>query len=93
MALQALSVKLMFGGYCKCARKLREFRHQHCTDCQSFFYQTMPNKRTKSEVTILILRQVEVLMGQGMSRLDAIRQNRIVGRTYHGWRKQLGGWM
>ena len=40
-----------------------------------------------------MLRQVEVLMGQGMSRPDAIRQIRIVERTYYGWRKQLGGWM
>ena len=38
-----------------------------------------------------MLRQVEVLMGQGMSRPDAIRQIRIVERTCYGWRKQLGG--
>ena len=38
-----------------------------------------------------MLRQVEVLMGQGMSRLDAVRQIRIVERTCYGLRKQLGG--
>ena len=34
----------------------------------------MANKRAKPEEIIRKLRQVEVLMGQGMSRLDAIRQ-------------------
>jgi putative transposase len=37
------------------------------------------------------LRQVEVLMGQGMSRLDAIRQIGVVEQTYYRWRKQYGG--
>ena len=34
----------------------------------------MTNKRPKPEEIITKLRQVEVLMGQGMARLDAIRQ-------------------
>ena len=34
----------------------------------------MSNKRPKPEEIITKLRQVEVLMGQGMARLDAIRQ-------------------
>ena len=34
----------------------------------------MANKRPKPEEIVAKLRQVEVLMGQGMSRLDAIRQ-------------------
>lgn len=34
----------------------------------------MANKRPKPEEIVSKLRQVEVLMGQGMSRLDAIRQ-------------------
>ncbi len=33
----------------------------------------MTNKRPKPEEIVSKLRQVEVLMGQGMSRLDAIR--------------------
>ena len=33
----------------------------------------MANKRARPENIITKLRQVEVLMGQGMSRLDAIR--------------------
>ena len=34
----------------------------------------MTNKRSKPEEIISKLRQVEVLMEQGMSHLDAIRQ-------------------
>ncbi|SDJ36674.1 hypothetical protein SAMN05421850_1171, partial [Lutimaribacter saemankumensis] len=34
----------------------------------------MANWRPKPEEIVSKLRQVEVLMGQGMSRLDAIRQ-------------------
>ena len=51
----------------------------------------MANKRLRPEEIITKLRQVEVLMGQGMSRLDAIRQMRIVEQTYYRWRKQYGG--
>ncbi|NQY61866.1 MAG: IS3 family transposase, partial [Cognatishimia sp.] len=38
----------------------------------------MANKRPKPEEIVSKLRQVEVLMGQGMSRLDAIRQIGVV---------------
>ena len=51
----------------------------------------MANKRPKPEEIITKLRQVEVLMGQGMSRLDAIRQIGVVEQTYHRWRRQYGG--
>ena len=51
----------------------------------------MTNKRPKPEEILLKLRQVEVLMGQGMSRLDAIRQIGVVEQTYYRWRKQYGG--
>ena len=51
----------------------------------------MGNKRPKSEEIVSKLRQVEVLMGQGMSRLDAIRQIGVVEQTYYRWRKQYGG--
>ena len=37
------------------------------------------------------LWQVEVFMGQGMYRLDAIRQIGVVAQTYYRWRKQYGG--
>ena len=49
------------------------------------------NKRPKPEEIISKLRQVKVLMGQGMSRLDAIRQIGVVEQTYYRWRKQYGG--
>ena len=51
----------------------------------------MANKRRKPEEIVTKLRQVDVLVGQGMARIDAIRQVRIVEQTYHRWRKQYGG--
>ena len=51
----------------------------------------MTNKRPKPEEIVSKLRQVEVLMGQGMSRLDAIRQIGVVEQTYYRWRKKYGG--
>ena len=51
----------------------------------------MANKRARPENIITKLRQVEVLMGQGMSRLDAIRQIGVVEQTYYRWRKRYGG--
>lgn len=51
----------------------------------------MGNKRPKPEEIVSKLRQVEVLMGQGMSRLDAIRQIGVVEQTYYRWRKQYCG--
>ena len=51
----------------------------------------MANKRPKPEEIVSKLRQVDVLMGQGMSRLDAIRQMGVVEQTYYRWRKKYGG--
>ena len=51
----------------------------------------MTNKRPKPEEIVSKLRQLEVLMGQGMSRLDAMRQIGVVEQTYYRWRKQYGG--
>ncbi len=51
----------------------------------------MENKRPKPEEIVSKLRQVEVLMGQGMSRLDAIRQIGVVEQTSYRWRKKYGG--
>jgi hypothetical protein len=41
----------------------------------------MPNKRHKPEEIVTKLRQVEVLVGQGMARVDAIREVRITEQT------------
>ncbi len=51
----------------------------------------MANKRHKPEEIVTKLRHVDVLVGQGMARIDAIRQVRIVEQTYYRWRKQYGG--
>ncbi len=51
----------------------------------------MSTKRHKPEEIVSKLRQVAVLVGQGMSRIDAIRQVRITEQTYYRWRKQYGG--
>lgn len=50
----------------------------------------MANRRPKPEEIVAQLRQDEVLMGQGISRLDAIRQIGVVEQTYYRWRKQCG---
>ena len=51
----------------------------------------MSTKRHKPEEIVSKLRQVEVLVGQGMPRIDAIRQVRITEQTFYRWRKQYGG--
>lgn len=51
----------------------------------------MTNKRPKPEEIASKLRHVEVLIGQGLCRLDAIRQIGVVEQTYYRWRKQYGG--
>ncbi|WP_104071637.1 IS3 family transposase [Albidovulum inexpectatum] len=51
----------------------------------------MGTKRHKPEEIVTKLRQVEVLVGQGMARVDAIREVRIPEQTYYRWRKQYGG--
>ncbi len=51
----------------------------------------MANKRPKQEEIVSKLRQVEVLMGQGMCRLDAIKQIGVVEQSDYRWRKKLGG--
>jgi hypothetical protein len=51
----------------------------------------MATKRHKPEVIVSKLRQVEVLVGQGKVRIDAIRQIGVVEQTYCRWREQYGG--
>ena len=51
----------------------------------------MANKRAKPEEIVSKLRQVEVLVGQGMPRVDAIRQIGVTEQTYYRWRKKYGG--
>ena len=51
----------------------------------------MANKRPKPEEIVIKLRQVEVLIGQGKMRIDAIRLIGVLEQTYYRWRKQYGG--
>ena len=48
-------------------------------------------KRHSPEEIVTKLRQVEVRGGQGMSRIDAIREVQIREQTFYRWRKQYGG--
>lgn len=51
----------------------------------------MGTKRQKPEEIATKLRQVEVLVGQGLQRVNAIREVRIPEQTYYRSRKQYGG--
>jgi hypothetical protein len=51
----------------------------------------MAIKRPKPEEIVVKLRQVEVLMGQGMPRIDAIRQISVTEQTDYRWKKKYGG--
>ena len=51
----------------------------------------MAIKRPKPDEIIVKLRQVEVLMGQGRPRSDAIRQISVTEQTYYRWKKKYGG--
>ena len=51
----------------------------------------MAIKRHRPEEIVSKLRQVEVLVGQGIPRIDAIREVSITEQTYYRWQKQYGG--
>ena len=51
----------------------------------------MATRRHKPEEIVSKLRQVDVLVGQGKARIDAIRHVQIPEQTYYRWRKQYGG--
>jgi len=51
----------------------------------------MATKRHKPEEIVSKLRQVDVLVGQGHTRMDAMRQVQMTGQTYYRWRTQYGG--
>ncbi len=51
----------------------------------------MPRKRYKPEEIVTKLRQVDVLVSQGSSVVDAIRQIGISEVTYYRWRQEFGG--
>jgi len=47
----------------------------------------MARKHHKPEEIVTKLRQVEVLAGQGLARVDAIRQVSITEQIYYRWRQ------
>jgi putative transposase len=51
----------------------------------------MPRKRHKPEEIAGKLRQVDVLVSQGQSITDAIRQRGLTEGTYYRWRQEVGG--
>ena len=51
----------------------------------------MVGKRDKAEEIVAKLRQVEVLQGQGMTIVEAVREIGVTEQTYYRWRKQYSG--
>jgi hypothetical protein len=51
----------------------------------------MATKRHKPEDIVRKLRQIKVLIGQGMVWIDATRQIGVVESPYYRWRRQYGG--
>ena len=47
--------------------------------------------RPKPEEIVVKLLQVEILMGQGMPRIDAIRQISLTEQTHYRWKKKYDG--
>ena len=52
----------------------------------------MAIKRPKPEEIVVKLRQVEVLMGQGMPRIDAIRQISVTEQLITVGRRSMAEW-
>ena len=51
----------------------------------------MARKRYTPEQIIKMLREAEVLLGQGLSAAKVIRQLGISEQSYYRWRKEYGG--
>lgn len=51
----------------------------------------MSIRRHKPEEIVTKLRQVDILVGQDRSRVDAIREASFTEQTYYLWCKQYGG--
>ena len=47
-------------------------------------------KRTSVEKVIRLLRQVEVLQGQGLTISDACKKINVSEQTFYRWRKEYG---
>ncbi|MGB0662141.1 MAG: transposase, partial [Mangrovicoccus sp.] len=51
----------------------------------------MAAKREKPKDIVSKLRQVEVLQGQGVTLVEAVRQIGVTQQTFYRWRKLYGG--
>lgn len=51
----------------------------------------MARKRYTAEQIIGHLRRVEVMVGQGRTIEEALREIDVTGNTYYRWRKEYGG--
>jgi putative transposase len=51
----------------------------------------MSSKKYKPEEIVSKLRQIDVLVAQGKSIVDAVRQIGIIEQTYYRWRQEYGG--
>ena len=51
----------------------------------------MPRKKHTPEEIVAKLRQVDVLVSQGVSVADAVRQIGVTEVTYYRWRQEYGG--
>jgi transposase-like protein len=51
----------------------------------------MPRKRYQPEEIVAKLRQVDVLVSQGASMADAVRQIGVSEVTFYRWRQEFGG--
>lgn len=51
----------------------------------------MARKRYTAEQIIGLLRQAEVMVGQGRSMEEVLRELDVTGNTYYRWRKEYGG--
>ncbi len=51
----------------------------------------MARKRYTAEQIIGYLRQAEVMVGQGKSISDVLREIDVTANTYYRWRKEYGG--
>ena len=51
----------------------------------------MAKKRHKPEEIVAKLRQVDVLVSQGVPVADAVRQIGVTEVTYYRWRQEYGG--
>ena len=51
----------------------------------------MPKKRFSAEQIVMVLRQIEVSMGQGKSTQLACWEAGISEQSYYRWRREYGG--